>query len=209
MSSDVGWIKAALKRTPGKTQVGMAEALGVNRSAVTRLLNGDRQLKFHEAEKIAAYLGVALPIGLSDRGREFAGPGAPMAAVSEDAPVYRAAADGGRWSLARHETPIDYRPRAPHFEKAATVFGLYAPDDAMAPRFLPGEIVWVDPARPARPGDDALLVEKRRGKGPETVILAKLAAISPNRIDARQYRDGNEIRLDARRWSALHVLARY
>lgn len=213
MSSNVEWIKEALERDPAKTRAGIAEALGIDKSAVTRLLSGERQLKFHEAEKIAAYLGVAGPFGLADRQRDFAHAGAQEGEAepaADAAPIYHAEPQGGgRWTIARHEAPIDWRPRAPHFSKAAKVFGFYAPDDAMAPRFLAGEIVWVDPARPARPGDDVLFVEKRRGKGPETVMLAALASASATVLEGRQHRDGNIVRLDARRWAALHVLPRY
>lgn len=206
MPSQVDWIKAALERDPTKTRAGIAEALGVDKSAVTRLLSGERQLKFHEAEKIAAYLGAPAPSGLADRERAFAGEGQPAAA----APIYRAALGAaGKWTISRHEAPIDWRPRAPHFLNAAAVFGFYAPDDAMAPRFMAGEIVWVDPARPARRGDDALLIERRRGKGPETMVLAALTAMSAATIEGRQYRDDNAVRFDARRWTAMHVLARY
>ncbi|MBB5519064.1 LexA family transcriptional regulator [Amphiplicatus metriothermophilus] len=219
MSSDIEWIRAALRRDPTKTRAGIAAVLGVDKSAVTRLLSGERQLKFHEAEKIAAYLGVAPPFNppgaLADRGRDFAAEGAGseadrVASADEAAPIYAATAlSEGRWSLARHEAPVDWRPRAPHFANAARVFGFYAPDDAMAPRFMAGEIVWVDPARPARPGDDVLFIEKRRGAGPETVILAALLAAGPIRLEGRQHRAGAAVRLDARRWSALHVLPRY
>ncbi|GAB4520073.1 MAG: hypothetical protein Kow00133_06250 [Amphiplicatus sp.] len=218
MSSDIEWIKAALRRDPTKTRAGIAEALGVDKSAVTRLLAGERQLKFHEAEKIAAYLGVTPAFNpssaLADRGRDFAAEGAgsevDRSAGGEAAPIYAATTlSEGRWSLSRHEAPVDWRPRAPHFASAARVFGFYAPDDAMAPRFLAGEIVWVDPARPARPGDDVLFIEKRRGVGPETVILAALIAAGPARLEGRQHREGAAVRLDARRWSALHVLPRY
>lgn len=206
MSSDVQWIKDALARDPTKTRAGIAEALGVDKSAVTRLLAGERQLKFHEADKIAAYLGAPGPAGLSDRARGFGAEGGPPGT----APVYRAepAADG-RWLLARHEPPIDWRPRAPHFLAAAKVFGLYAPDDIMAPRFMPGETVWVDPGRPARAGDDVLFVEKRRGRGPETALLALLESADDESYAVRQHRTGGKLKLDAAGWTALHVLARY
>lgn len=210
MSSGIEWIKTALARDPAKTRAGMAEALGVDRSAVTRLLSGERQLKFHEAEKIAAYLGVASPIGLAEKSREFGG-GLAEPYTPEVAPIYAASAlKGGRWSLSRHHEPVDWRPRAPHFLNAAKVFGFYAPDDTMAPRFLAGEIVWVDPVRPVAAGDDALFVEKRRGAaGPETVILAAFTGLDSSAFEAVQHLGRKMLRLERRQWSALHVLPRY
>lgn len=213
MPSNVEWIKEALRRDPTKTRADIAKALGVDKSAVTRLLSGDRQLKFHEAEKIAAYLGVPRPLGLSDRDREFGRADAPAAGEGPEtdaAPIYHAAAEmEGRWIIMRHEEPIDWRPRAPHFERAAHVFGFYAPDDAMAPRFKPGEIVWVDPSRPVKPGDDALFVETARAGRPERVVLGELKAAPPGEFIFIQHKDETEQRLAARAWSALHVLPRY
>ncbi len=213
MPPTVEWIREALARDSTKTRAGIARALGVDKSAVTRLLSGERQLKFHEAEKIAAYLGVPRPLGLHDRERDFAHPDTPATsdeAGAGDAPIYRAEAESdGRWLILRNEAPIDWRPRAPHFERAAHVFGFYAPDDAMAPRFKPGEIVWVDPSRPVNPGDDALFVEKTPAGRPERIALGELKAASGGEFIFIQHKDESERRLAARAWSALHVLPRY
>lgn len=213
MPSNVEWIKEALERDPSKSRAGIAAALGVDRSAVTRLLSGERQLKLHEAEKIADYLGAPRPLGLTDRERDFAHPAAAKAGGArraEDAPIYRAVAGrGGVWTIMRDEEPIDWRARAPHFEQATKVFGFYAPDDSMAPRFKSGETVWVDPLRPATPGDDALFVAKTTGRAPQQMILAELKSASDEDYTYIQYKDGAEQRLSRRKWSAIHVLPRY
>jgi repressor LexA len=51
----VDWIGRGLKK-PGKDQKGLAEAMGVDRSTVSKLLSGVRQLKAREIETVAAYL---------------------------------------------------------------------------------------------------------------------------------------------------------
>jgi transcriptional regulator with XRE-family HTH domain len=57
---NLDWIVNGLKK-PGKTQRGIAKALGRDPAAVTRLLAGERQLKAAEIAKIASYLGEAPP----------------------------------------------------------------------------------------------------------------------------------------------------
>lgn len=48
-------LKQELKR-PGRTQAALAKALGVDTSAVNRLVNGRRELKAKEVEAVEAYL---------------------------------------------------------------------------------------------------------------------------------------------------------
>jgi transcriptional regulator with XRE-family HTH domain len=54
------WIRKGLER-PGKTQTGLARALGRSPSAVTHLLQGKRALKQREVPAVAQYLGVSPP----------------------------------------------------------------------------------------------------------------------------------------------------
>lgn len=58
----VDWIRRGLERE-GRTQVGLAAALGVAHPQVTMLLQGKRRLKADEIDRVAAYLGSPPPIG--------------------------------------------------------------------------------------------------------------------------------------------------
>jgi transcriptional regulator with XRE-family HTH domain len=49
------WISSGLKKD-GKDQYGLAAALGVDRSAISKLISGKRQLKADEIQKAARYL---------------------------------------------------------------------------------------------------------------------------------------------------------
>ena len=210
MATDVGWILEALENNPAKTRAGMARALNVDKSAVTRLLNGDRQLKFHEAAKIAEYLGIAppTPVALADRDRDFGG-GDPSPAMASS-PIYdaRTLAEG-RWMVFRTAPPIDFKTRAPNVANAARVFGFYAPDNAMAPRFKVGEVVWVDPSRPVSTGDDVLFGAADNGPDGETVLLAWLTETTDAHWIATQYGRDQTHMLERSEWSALLALPRY
>ncbi|HXI88191.1 MAG TPA: helix-turn-helix domain-containing protein [Parvularculaceae bacterium] len=206
VSQIIQWIREALERDATKTRVGIANAIGVDKSAITRLLSGERQLKYHEAEKIAEYLGASIPFGLASGG---VGNNAEGRRAGEMSPIYHSRSAGdGSWMISRHEEAVDWRERAPHVRNSQWVFGLYAPDDVMTPRFRPGEVVWVDPGRPPRIGGDCLAIKTKRD-GPETAVLALLTGLTPSIFEGRQYRDGNAISLDPDGWTALHVLPRY
>lgn len=51
---DAAWIRGQLSRT-GKTQRALAQALGLDPSSVSRLLDGARHLKAHEIPKIVSF----------------------------------------------------------------------------------------------------------------------------------------------------------
>jgi len=52
---DPDWLKSELEK-PGRSQSDLARHLGLDSSAVNRLVNGSRELKAREAEQVKAYL---------------------------------------------------------------------------------------------------------------------------------------------------------
>lgn len=68
MDPYIDWIKEALAQKPDKTKAGIAAALGIHPSQVTRLLKGEgkpRRLQAAEIVKIAAYLESPAPAAQS------------------------------------------------------------------------------------------------------------------------------------------------
>ena len=68
-SNEVGallaWLAAGLDKKRGKTQEGLAKALGISQPRVSEILNRKRQIKLTELPKIAEYLGQSPPIDWS------------------------------------------------------------------------------------------------------------------------------------------------
>lgn len=206
MDGEADWIKAALQRNRSKTQNGLAEALGIDKSSVSRLLRGERRLKFAEAQIAAEYLEIEPPSGLAEEGEAFIH--AEGATGSNDAPLYRVgAAKDGYWRLDRNDI-VERKARAPFLRGVVSAFGLYAPDDAMAPRFKTGEIAWINPARTAAPGEDALMIAKKHAGAEEKVLLCELLSADGGRYRVRQYGSGEARTLDAKSWRALYVFPR-
>jgi len=59
----IDWIIAALDKNPQKlSRSGLARHLGLDRSLITRLLAGERNIKIDELSAIAEYLGEPLPV---------------------------------------------------------------------------------------------------------------------------------------------------
>lgn len=62
------WIAEGLRRT-GKSQVGLAKALGITQPQITRLLAGERSLRVEELNAVEGYLDERFPYAqISERG---------------------------------------------------------------------------------------------------------------------------------------------
>lgn len=210
MNRETKWIKAALARNPAKTQSGLAKALGIDKSSVSRLLRGERRLKFVEARVAADYLGVEPPFGFSEDADEFEYPDAASpAGMQRTAPLFHAATSEDEfWRLDRR-TVIERKLRGPQLYGIPSVFGFYAPDDAMAPRFKIGEVAWVNPMRPVAPGDDALLLSKTKDDAElEIVLLGELQASLKDRYQVRQHSREKSREFNCKAWGALYVFPR-
>lgn len=207
-TTDVQWILDALQRDRTKSRKGIGDAINIDKTGVSRLLNGARALKMREGLKIAEYLGVAAPIGFSEDEASFDHSSRPS-----PAPIYRSSlADESPtpgWRLYRSEQPIDYRPKAAHFASAALVFGIYAQDDSMAPRFKPGELIFVDPSRPITPGDDVLFIARRKQGEAERAVIGELVSATPATFTYIQHVRKGERRLPAKTWTANLILKGY
>lgn len=205
--AEIQWILDALAQDAAKTRKGLGEAINLDKTGVSKMLSGKRALKMREGVKIAAYLGVSSPAGFAEEAPPFN----LERKGARDAPIFRVSAEQAEpfWRLHRRDGPIDWKSRGPHFAGATQVFGFYAPDEAMAPRFKRGELTFVDPARLAGPGDDALFIETTSDEGPERAILGEVAKLSPTLVSLKQYGRVGEQRLPVKGWAAALVMRVY
>lgn len=179
---DNQWLQQQFRLHPGKSKAELAQALGLDRPAVSKILAGTRQIKAAEyaamrrffglpvdGERAAAGAYVLKPLG--GAGREEGGLAEPAAAApGEEAWVMPA-------SLFAHRTKA-----APGNIRLFTVR-----DAAMAPDLAPGETVLVDMGDlvPSPPGmflvSDGVghIIRQCAAVPQESPPLVKLAALNP------------------------------
>lgn len=147
-------IKQKIEITPGLTQRGLAEAMGLDPAAVNRMIYGRRKISAEEMPLIESYLGISLthqesvsmqtpPRGFSDTVQSVLSPALPQI------PVY--AFEQGTRRL------VDWADRHPQQAGIQDAFAVYVDDSRMEPRYFPGELVYLHPGRPVQPGRDALI----------------------------------------------------
>lgn len=198
---DAEALKGELEK-PGRSQVGLAKMLGVDQSAVNRMVNGKREIKARELPVIEAYLNA------TSRGQGRSRPRSddvPLSDVRDDlppmiaVPEYDVRLSAGPGSFNDQERIIDHwqfsrRYIENELRVAPASLGVVTVDgDSMYPTLWPGDRVMVDmtETNPAKPGIYALFdsdatvvkrVERVPASDPPEVVL-----ISDNK-NHNQYR---------------------
>lgn len=168
---DAEWIRGRL-RSLGRTQRDLAAALGVDASAVSRILDGHRRLRDHEEAIIRAFFdptaqpptAPAPPFRLGAAPERARSGPPPRQRATGDIPVYGAPAGAGRpFFDFPAGPPMEYRPRPHQLSGVEDAFAIYAPGEILAPRYRSAETLYVHPHRPPVVGADCYL----RIRGPE------------------------------------------
>jgi len=184
------WLKAALLRA-GKTQRDLARALDLDPAAISRIIKGDRRLLADELTRILDFLGpeaaavpgapaLELPRGAAapwyeGRASEVRGQGAPtrqdFAALPKDVPVLGSTVGGAAGDFELNGETVDWVRRPPGIAGTKGAFALYVQGDSMVPWRKPGDLVYVNPARPARVGDHVVVELKAVGGEPKPAFV--------------------------------------
>ena len=215
---ELDWIRNGLTR-PGKTQRGLATALGVDPSAISRLLAGTRQLRAAELPVVAAYLESQIPSGFSpDITRE---PGRSAAAVpvrasgpgTRDLPVMGTAVGGsagqpGGMFLMNGEIH-DYVERPPSLRGVASAYAVYVSDTSMVPRYFPGETLHVHPGRAVVRGDDTFVVVQLRPDAegePPRALVKQFVRQTADTLYLKQFNPAIELSFPLEQVESLHLI---
>lgn len=162
---DAEWIRGML-RSHRRTQKELAAALGIDASAVSRLLDGHRKLRPDELARIRAFFDPNLDVPatpasayrLADAAgeRSRSGP-VPRQRATGDIPIYGSPTGPGPIFEFPSAGPTEYRARPDQLLGVEGAFGIYSPGDFLAPRYRAGEVLYVHPGKPPTVGSDCLV----------------------------------------------------
>jgi len=193
-------IRSFLERT-GWSERALSTRARLNEKAVSQILTGKSQNpRIDTVESLAIVMGVAVD-DLIERGGQNAAASAPEPSAlprlptrmeaPKDVPVLGTAmgANGdGAFLLNQTAGVVDRAPRYPGLKDNRRAFAIYVEGDSMWPRFDPGDLIYVDPNRPVRIGDDVVIVVANRDAGqPPQAYLKHLVRRSPSKVTARQF----------------------
>jgi len=126
--------------------------------------------------------GTLLPVDL---------PGA--SSLPKDVPVYGVTVGGQGGEFAFNGQTVDYVRRPPGLANVPNAFALYVANDSMSPWKEPGDLVYVQPGRPAKVGDYVVIEMKSIQDGEAGACLVKrLKGRSPSKLTLQQYNPPND-----------------
>lgn len=219
------WIRTKIESTRGLTQAGLSERLGLDPSAVNRMLHGNRNIMAWEVPIIEDYIGARFAPEifaedarnrLEQKGspalRGFGEGGAPAIRLSPSlepaifggdvVPVYGHATGALETGLnLAQDTIADWAPRHPLQRGIQGAFAIYAFSDAMAPRYFPGELIYVHPGRPPQTGRDCV-IEMKNGEA----LLYRYLGQSEKTLQAEQLNPPREIRIPKSKIKAFYAV---
>lgn len=197
----------SLREAAGLSQAQLGELANTSQSQIDRLEKGERRLTADWMARLAAALDVPtaslLPPDKASSSRKATPASLPSRAeMPRDVPVYGTAmgANGeGAFVLNQAEGPIDRVRRGPGIAENRQVFAIYVEGDSMAPRFEAGELVYLDPARPVRAGDDIVFVIEPEAAGtPPKAYLKRLVRRTAERLVCEQFNPAGQVEYPAR-----------
>lgn len=167
---DANWIRDRLQATM-RTQKALSAALGLDPSAVSRLLDGSRQLKADEIPKVIAFFdptrfgaesnGTVASAHQRPQNDSIAksrsggrvGPGPqPKRSFLPDMAILGPLRPEGSTYYILESGVAERRPPPPQLRGVPGAYGLFMPDNRLAPRYRAGEILYIHPAKPILSG---------------------------------------------------------
>lgn len=214
----------AIRVQKGMSLQTVAEKAGTTKSQIDKLEKGERRLTVDWLLRIAAALGVeasqmldyagtpsspllegggmlrdnvSLSYDASGVPRHHSLPiGIPAAAKALDPlPIY-GMVDAITGTLQHMREAVSYIPRPSALVSSRQAFAVYCPDNRLEPRYTPGDLLFVNAARPVTPGcfvcaimkNDSAVLGQFLHRDAHTITLNQLNPLQPIQIDAGEIR---------------------
>lgn len=111
----------------------------------------------------------------------------PMAVNDQLMPVYGVVAGSATGSFTMTSEVVDRVRRPPGLAGATGAYALFVRGSSMEPRFFPGDIVYVAPHRPVRPGDVVVIQQREVESGHVQAWLKVLVQQDEKALRTQQY----------------------
>lgn len=123
-------------------------------------------------------------------------PAPSPASMPLDVPVLGTAVGGSGADFTLNNGVVDYARRPPGVARNKAVFCVFVRGDSMEPRFEAGDLLYINPARPARNGDDVLVEMHPDQQGePGAAYIKRLEGQTPTKLILRQFNPAKRIEI--------------
>lgn len=118
-------------------------------------------------------------------------------AMPLDVPVYGVAVGGSSADFQMNGDVVDYVRRPPGLMHSKRAFAIYVVGSSMEPRYEDGDLVYLNPDRPPRPGDDVVVQMRPNGHGAGDCYIKRLVRRTPSQWVCRQFNPAGEVTYQA------------
>lgn len=190
------------RKRSGLTLDDLAARLQVDTSTIWKLEKGRRRLTADWMERLARELGVAPAELLWQQSAQtptvrpaLDAPAIPSRMeMARDVPVFGTAEGGPDGTfLLQTGNAIDYVRRLPGLMNIRDAFALYVEGESMVPWRQPGQLIFINPHRPARIGDYVVVTLRGETDAEQPAIVKRLVARRNEALVLQQHNPESEI----------------
>lgn len=221
-------VLGARMRELGISQTELSARLGVRQQTISEIVAGNvaaprkwkeiaRELRIPEEEMRTLMIEAGRVRGKNTRMPRGLNRVAIDAWSERRLPVYGQAVGGDLGEYIFNGDVIDYVPCPPMLDGVSAAYGLYVDGESMAPRYMPGELVYVHPSLPPRTGNDVVVqIRPPRseeggsesddsGAAPHGYIK-RYVGYTPTKLVLEQYNPAGRVEFDRDTVVSVHVV---
>ena len=201
----------------GLSMQALAERVGTTAPQINKLEKGERRLTLDWMTRLAAALGIEAkdllpapprprpPAAGTDRpllgGEAAPGPRLPVRDPRDLIPVRSAARGGDEQEMFLEDGPIDYIARPHSLLHVRDAYSIYMIGDSMSPRFRPGQLLHINPYKPAQTGSGVVVT-----KTDNVVLIKEFVRRTESTLYLKQYNPLSELQYPLSEIRDLHVV---
>jgi phage repressor protein C with HTH and peptisase S24 domain len=127
------------------------------------------------------------------------------AEMPRNLPVYGNAIGGDDGAFQMNGETMSYVERPTTLAGVKNAYGVYASGTSMSPRFEPGWLLWVNPVRPVRQGDNVVVQIKPKQEGDPPLAFVKVfERRTPNKLVCSQLNPVMDLEWDLKSVVSVH-----
>jgi transcriptional regulator with XRE-family HTH domain len=202
-----------LRERAGLSMQALADRTGTSAPQINKLEKGERRMTIDWMTRLARGLGCEpsdllldgsppLPLPLADPRGQPAYAAIPRHTDPRDLiPVRSAARGGDEQEMFLRDGPIDFMRRPHSLIHVRDAYAIYMIGESMSPRFLPGQILHVNPYKPPALGAGVVVT-----KLTDAVLIKEFVRRSATTLFLRQYNPATEFDLPLSEIRDVHTV---
>lgn len=208
---DKKWLQEQMRAQHelGRTQVELAEFMGISPTVLNKLINKSRKISATEADQIRQWLANAPgQLAFAEMGRRYTPEGGGQTPVRRKGPpleVYSSAQGGTEGAMILSSDPVFWIPRDSRLEGIQGAYGCLVSGDSMAPAYEKDNLLLVKPGVAVNSGDDCIFLRETID-GTRYALVKRLVRYNDETWTVLQHNPSKTYGLPRKEWQKAHLV---